>query len=112
VQFTQFAAPQAWQPAINAYRCSGQITVCVDLAGVDREAVGMRVEPRRLVIRGSRELPESAGKQLETLQVLEMEIDYGNFERHLDFPVEVDPRQVTVEQRNGLLWIFLPLLQE
>ena len=54
-QFSRFA-PQAWQPAINAYRCDTCIRICVDLAGVDRSLIDLTVEPRRLVIRGTREL--------------------------------------------------------
>lgn len=52
-QFSRFA-PQAWQPAINAYRCDTCIRICVDLAGVDRSLIDLTVEARRLVIRGTR----------------------------------------------------------
>lgn len=110
VHFAPLAAPQAWRPAINAYRCRSQITLCVDLAGVDRTGLDIQVEARRVSIRGRREAPEPAGDQPEALQVLAMEIDYGPFERQVELPMDVDPRAVTAEQRNGLLWICLPLL--
>lgn len=112
VQYAPCAPLEAWRPAINAYLCSGRITLCVDLAGVDRQALDIRVEPRRLRLRGRRTPPEPTDKEPETLQVLAMEIDYGPFERQVELPAAVDPRQVTAEQRNGLLWIFLPLLPE
>ncbi len=112
VQFAVLPSPEAWQPAINAYRCDGQITICVDLAGVDREALDLRIERRRLFISGRREMPEPRGKNEQTLQVLTMEIDWGRFERELELPADVDPKRVTAEQRNGLLWIRLPLLPE
>lgn len=111
-QFAQFSPPEAWRPAINAYWCSDRITICVDLAGVGREGLDLQVERRRLSIRGRRELPEPTGKEPKTLQVLAMEIDYGPFERQLELPADVDPQQVTAEQRNGLLWIYLPLRPE
>jgi HSP20 family molecular chaperone IbpA len=38
-----------------------------------------------------------------------MEIDYGRFERVLELPAEVDPNRVSAEQRDGLLWVDLPL---
>src|SRR4051794_11918358 len=81
VQFTHSVSPQAWRPAINAYHCSGEITICVDLAGVERETLDLRVQTRRLSIRGRREPPEPTGTEPRTLQVLAMEIDYGPFER-------------------------------
>ena len=62
LQFSQFAA-HAWEPAINAYRCEESIRICVDLAGVDRALIDLIVEPRRLVIRGTRELPEPTGEE-------------------------------------------------
>jgi len=112
VQFTQLASRQIWRPAINAYRCSGQITICVDLAGVDRETLDLRVQARRLSIRGRREVPEPSKSAPTALQVLAMEIDYGQFERQIELPADVDAQRVTAEQRNGLLWIDLPLLSE
>src|SRR4029077_18622797 len=57
LQFARFA-PHACDPAINAYLCEKSIRMCVDLAGVDRAFIDLIVEPRRVVIRGARELPE------------------------------------------------------
>ena len=107
-QFSRFA-PQAWQPAINAYRCDTCIRICVDLAGVDRSLIDLTVEPRRLVIRGTRELPEPTGDEGCAQQLLAMEIDYGPFEREITFPVDVEIDKAHAEQRNGLLWISLPV---
>ena len=87
-QFSRFAS-RAWQPAINAYRCDTCIRICVDLAGVDRSQIDLTVEPRRLVIRGTRELPEPTGDEGCAQQLLAMEIDYGLFEREIAFPVDV-----------------------
>ena len=108
LQFSRFA-PQAWEPAINAYRCEKSIRICVDLAGVDRALIDLTVEPRRLVIRGTRELPEPTGDEGCAQQLLAMEIDYGPFEREITFPVDVEIDEAHAEQRNGLLWIALPV---
>ncbi|MGE5207828.1 MAG: Hsp20/alpha crystallin family protein [Alphaproteobacteria bacterium] len=110
-QFPQFAL-RPWEPAINAYRCEECIRICVDLAGVDRSLIDLTVEPRRVVIRGARELPEPTGAEGHTVQLLAMEIDYGPFEREINLPVEVEADKAHAEQRNGLLWISLPLRNE
>jgi HSP20 family protein len=81
VQFSKFSSPEAWQPAVNAYRCAECIAICVDLAGVDRKRIELTVEPRRLLIRGHRQAPEPDGAKDKAVQVLVMEIDYGPFER-------------------------------
>jgi HSP20 family protein len=108
LQFSQFA-PHTWEPAINAYRCKNCIRICVDLAGVDRSLIDLTVEPRRVVIRGARELPEPTDDEGCAQQLLAMEIDYGPFTREVPLPAEVEIEQARAEQRNGLLWISLPL---
>lgn len=109
MQFSQFGPPQTWRPALNVYRCDHGIVVCADLAGVAESAVELQIESRRVLIRGARAAPEPAGHGGKPLQVLAMEIDYGPFEREVLLPADVEPARVTAEQRNGLLWIHLPL---
>ena len=109
-RFSQFA-PHAWGPAINAYRCEESVRICVDLAGVERSLIELTVESRRVLIRGTRELPEPTHAEGHTVQLLAMEIDYGPFIREVPLPAEVEIDQVHAEQRNGLLWISLPLKQ-
>jgi HSP20 family protein len=104
-------APHTWEPAINAYRCEKCIRICVDLAGVERSQIDLIVEPQRVLIRGERELPEPSHDEGRAVRLLAMEIDYGPFERELQLPVEVEINQAHAEQRNGLLWISLPIKQ-
>ena len=108
-RFSRFA--YAWQPAINAYRCETCIRICVDLAGVDRSVIDLTVERRRVLIRGTRQLPEPSQAEGHAVQLLAMEIDYGPFEREMTLPAEVEIDKAHAEQRNGLLWISLPLKQ-
>ena len=105
-------APHTWEPAINAYRCEHCVRICIDLAGIERSQIDLTVEPRRVVIRGARELPEPTHDEGRAVQLLAMEIDYGPFERDVRLPVEVEIDQARAEQRNGLLWISLPLKEK
>ena len=41
------ATPHTWRPAINAFRCETAVSICVDLAGIDKSLIDLRVEPRR-----------------------------------------------------------------
>src|SRR5205085_6900304 len=99
-------APHLWQPSINAFRCAAAVRICVDLAGVDKSLIDLTVEQRRLIIRGARETPEPTE---QTTQILALEIDYGPFEREVHLPAEVDAEHARAEQKNGFLWIHLPL---
>jgi len=105
----RYAQPEGWRPAMNAYRCAGCIRVCFELAGVDRANIDLRIEPRRLVLRGTRPTPEPASAEGRPQQILAMEIDHGTFSRELRLPADVIPGEVAAEQRDGLLWITLPL---
>ena len=81
----------------------------VDLAGVDRSLIDLTIADRTLSIRGVRDVPEPSGEEKEAMQMIAMEIDYGPFEREVRLPAEVDVKKVRADQKNGLLWIHLPL---
>jgi HSP20 family protein len=102
-------AMHKWQPAINAFRCETAVRICVDLAGVDQSSIDLTVESRRILLRGTREVPEPAEGEARTVQMLALEIDYGPFERAVELPAEVDVEGAHAEHENGLLWIYLPL---
>src|SRR5437762_942 len=106
-QFSRFA--HAWRPAINAYRCKSCIRICVDLAGIDRADINLTIQDQHLSIRGVRDVPEPEDEKKHAMQMIAMEIDYGLFEREVALPEDVDPQKVHAEQKNGFLWIHLPL---
>jgi HSP20 family protein len=111
IRYLSVPREQTWTPAINAYRCREQIVVCVDLAGVDKEQIKLHAEPRRLSIRGVRQPLDLTVDECPPLQVFALEIDQGLFHREIALPLEIDPAAVRAEQRNGMLWIHLPLTQ-
>src|SRR2546430_9105496 len=80
-------APHTWEPAINAYRCEKCIRICVDLAGVERSQIDLTVEPQRVLIRGSRELPEPSHDEGRAVRLLAMVIDYGPLVRDVNMLV-------------------------
>lgn len=103
-------APPRWRPAVNAYRCSNQFIIFVDLAGVAADSIEVQAEADRLIIRGRRPAPEPSCQRTELAQLLALEIDQGAFERVLDLPQAVDPSGLTTDYRDGLLQIKLPLM--
>ena len=103
------SGPHAWRPAINGYRCPSCIRICVDLAGVEKSDIDLTIQNQRLSIRGVREVPEPGSEKRQTMQMIAMEIDYGPFEREFELPDEVDAKKVHAEQKDGFLWIHLPL---
>ena len=108
LQFTQ-PGPYRWRPAINAFQCAKGFRICVDLAGVNRAQVDLTVEPQSVTIRGTRPAPEPTDAEGRAVQMIAFEIDFGSFERVVELPLPVDVDEASAEQRNGLLWIELPL---
>jgi HSP20 family protein len=112
IQYRSAAREQSWTPAINAYLCRDRIVVCVELAGVEKEQIELHAEPRRLLLRGARQPLERTLEGGPPLQLFALEIDQGLFQREIPLPLSIEPDAVHAEQRNGLLWVYLPLAHE
>ncbi len=106
IGFSSAAAASSWSPNLTVYRCSDRFLVWVDLAGVERTALTVRAEARRLSVAGRRLLPIPEGAACR--QVLALEIDEGDFYREVPLPDAIDPEAVKAEHRDGLLRIDLP----
>jgi len=104
-----FSPRDSWAPSINVYRLTTRFEVCVDLAGVPKHTIDVRVDPGRLVIRGVREAPAPECEDADRLRILSMEIDHGPFCRVIVLPDHVDLGRVQSRYDNGMLWVTLPL---
>ena len=104
-----YPAAGAWRPAINVYQFPQRLEVCVDLAGVEKEKIEVTVEPGQLRIAGVRAAPEPADPDPSYMRIINMEIDYGPFERVITIPSHVDLDRVQSECRQGMLWVYLTL---
>jgi HSP20 family protein len=109
VRFRPQGKRPRWRPNINVYRCRDRFFIGVELAGIDRSDIELRVEPRRVWLGGKRPTPAPTNTPGPLLQILALEIDDGVFEREILLPEEIVPENVSAEQRNGLLWINLPM---
>ncbi len=109
LHFSDFYPTAGWRPDINAFRYDDRFEICVDLAGVEKEAIVVDVLADRVRLTGERHQP--APECQTCRQVIALEIESGHFAREIVLPAEVEPEKVTARQDNGLLWIILPLPQ-
>ncbi len=107
--FGEFRAEESWTPPVNLYQVDGAIVVCVDLAGVDRRQIDLRIVPGKLTISGTRLAPTPDRAASKGMRIVSMEIDHGKFSRTITIPDAVDIERSESEYRDGLLWIDLPL---
>ena len=107
LHFSDFYPTAGWRPDINAFRYDDRFEICVDLAGVAKEAIVVEVLSDRVRLSGERHQPSPDCGNCR--QVIALEIESGHFAREVVLPAEVEPDEVTARQDNGLLWIVLPL---
>jgi HSP20 family protein len=98
-----------FRPNVDSYHTDDphQLTVVVELPGVDPETVDIVVGERALVISGDRPRPKIHGGVYQ-----QMEIEYGPFRRLVRLPEDVDPEQATAEFDRGVVTITLPITEQ
>lgn len=98
-----------FRPEIDCYRTEEPAAyhIVVELPGIDPEQVQIVVHGRTVVVAGVRERPGLAGAR-----VMQMELDYGPFQRQLQLAEDVDSDAATATYERGLLEIVLPLAPE
>jgi HSP20 family protein len=108
-QVPRLVAPRrGFRPRVDVFRTEdpAAITVVVELAGIDPEAVELAVTEGVLVIRGKRQRTPSRARTYQ-----HMEIDYGPFERRIAVDESIDSDSAEATYENGLLSIRLPIAE-
>jgi HSP20 family protein len=83
-----------------------ELTVVVELPGVDPDSVDVVAAERVLVIRGERSRPCVDGRVYQ-----QMEIEYGPFQRQIRLAEDVDPERARARYEHGIVTISLPVAE-
>ena len=103
------AARSYWRPNVDVCEASDEITVTVELAGVEQQDVIVQYIPknRTLIVRGTRKSVEIPGCQPSRSH--QLEVYYGEFERDVRLPeVSVDPSGIRASFHDGMLVVRIP----
>jgi HSP20 family protein len=94
-----------FRPPVDVYRSerSGELTIVVEVPGIDPQRVQILVDDRTLVIAGERRRPRCVGRVYQ-----QMEIDYGRFQRQIALEPDIDAESCRASYRRGVLTIVLP----
>jgi HSP20 family protein len=105
-QVPRFASWQGFRPQVDCYRVADPpaLHVIVQLPGVDPADVHVTLDERTLIIAGERRRQKHEG-----VQYVQMEIDYGPFERQIRLTDSVDIDAATATYERGLLKLVLPI---
>jgi HSP20 family protein len=101
----RYGLSQTWRPSADVYRVADGVAVVVELPGVEEADLKVVAEQGRLRIAGHRRTV-NAGAAAEPLQ---LEIDYGPFERIIALPAGAQTDRITAEFRAGLLTVHVPV---
>ena len=107
-QVPRFAGTRrGFRPNVDCFYSdeSNELTVVVEVPGVDPESLELVVGERVLAIAGERRRPKVDGY----VSYQQMEIEYGPFQRQVRLPKNVDPQRAHARYENGLVTITLPV---
>src|SRR5437867_12319105 len=93
-----------WVPNTDVYMTEGGLVIKVELAGMRKEDLELKVEGNRLKIIGHG--PD--GCRAPKCTFLVMEINYGAFESGIELPPGYDLSQAKAAYQNGFLRIDVP----
>jgi HSP20 family protein len=102
----RFVTRRTFRPNVDSYHTDEphELTVVVELPGVDPESIAVIVGERLLVVAGERPRPVASGRVYQ-----QMEIEYGPFQRQVRLAEDVDPAKARAEYERGILRIALPV---
>jgi HSP20 family protein len=107
-QVPRFAAGlrRGFRPNVDCYHTDDphELTVIVELPGVDPDTVKIVAGERTLMLVGERVRPKVDGRVYQ-----QVEIEYGAFQRQVRLPEDVDPERAHARYDRGLLTISLPI---
>ena len=96
-----------FSPTINTREGEFAYHVEVDLPGISKEDVDIKIEDNTLVISGERKVKN----EIKEDDYYKVESSFGTFSRSLSLPDEIDLENIHAESENGVLEIVIPKLK-
>lgn len=93
-----------WSPAVDIYDSKESILVKADIPGLNKEDIDVTVHGDTLVIKGEKKNE----KEVKEKDYVRTERFYGNFQRAIRLPSEVETNKVDATYKNGVLELVLP----
>jgi HSP20 family protein len=90
-------------PPINVFQQGDDFLAIVELPGIDKDSLQIQAKENSIRISGKKNLsyPEAAS-------VHRHERLFGEFDRTLSLPVQLDPDGIKADYQDGILALFLP----
>jgi HSP20 family protein len=94
-------------PAADIYEAENDLTVILEMPGVEKKNVDVRVEDGMLNVEGRLDLAKYQG-----LQPLYTEYNIGHYARSFRLSSKIDQNKIVAEMKDGVLSLKLPKIEE
>ncbi|MCU0578368.1 MAG: Hsp20/alpha crystallin family protein [Desulfobacterota bacterium] len=95
---------KVWSPQIDIWETTEDYFILADVSGLKKNEIQVNVKRNRVHLYGRRERPPVE----RALRYVQMEIEYGAFERVFQLPVLIDEERIEARYRDGYLTVRLP----
>ena len=96
-------ATSIFSPAVDVYEDDHQITLKIEVPGVDEKDIDIRVENNNLTVHGERKFEKDEKEE----NYRRVERQYGSFTRTFTLPTSVDADNIHADYEKGVLKIRL-----
>jgi len=93
----------SYAPPVDIYEDEHNITLKLDVPGIDEKDIDVRIEGNTLTVHGERKIEKEEKEE----NFRRVERQYGEFTRSFTLPSSVDTGQVNANYDNGVLKIIL-----
>lgn len=94
-------------PTVDIYETQNALTVILEMPGVEKSNVEIRVEEDVLYVEGRLDLSKYKG-----LQPIYTEYNIGNYARSFQLSSKIDRSKIGAELKDGVLSLTLPKVEE
>ena len=94
----------SFSPAVDVYEDEHQVTLKIEVPGIDEKDIDVRVENNTLTVHGERKIEKEEKEE----NYRRVERHYGSFTRTFNLPTTVDSEKVSANYDKGVLKIALP----
>src|SRR6202167_3795172 len=93
----------SYAPPVDIYEDEHNITLKLEVPGIDEKDIDVRIENTTLTVHGERKIEKEEKEE----NFRRVERQYGEFTRSFTLPSSVDPGQVSADYDKGVLKISL-----
>jgi len=97
-------ATSTFSPAVDVYEDEHNVTLKIEVPGIDEKDIDVRIENNTLTVHGERKFEKEEKEE----NYRRVERQYGSFTRTFTLPTTVDAEKVQADYDKGVLKIQLP----